>query len=139
MAQGSDRPAQCGRVVHVRATDLDRHHGLATSSSTRANTAAAAGAGAGGGSQMESDGDGGFSVRGFSAAPAAADAAADANAIGPAMGGERERRDVWCTESVPWLEPSAPARIGVGLDVARALAAVHALELPVGGTVRTRT
>jgi hypothetical protein len=92
---------------------------------------------------MESDVDGGFSVRGFSsapaaAAPAAADAAADANAIGPAMGGERERRDVWCTESVPWLDPSAPARIGVGLDVARALAAVHALELPVGGTVQTR-
>jgi hypothetical protein len=110
---GADRPPQCGRVVHVRATNTDRRRGPDAEDQPRgAGASGSSGGGRGSGSRGGSTSGAKGGVEG-----------------GPGL------HDVWCTETVPWLDPSAPARIGVGLDLANALAAIHALDLPVGGTV----
>jgi hypothetical protein len=155
------RPPQCGRVVHVKATDAERQRGLDAADRTFGRGGAGGAAagltddswgGGGGRDGGGGDGDGGDAKEAAAAKHAAAFAeheaavAAEALAMEAAAAAAAARaaagdvvdpppRDVWCTQTVPWLDPSAPARIGVGLDVANALAAVHGLELPVGGTV----
>lgn len=102
-------PPACGRVMRARATEEDRRRGLTAPGVRFGNDRGVSPLEVGGGGDAWSD-----------------DWMDDApdTAGGPG-----------CVDTVPWLDPSPASRLGVGRDVAAAVAAVHGVALPVGGTV----